>query len=157
MNAEAGNLVEGLVIGDDRIMVTHLQFANNTIIFLKANQDNVKRMDLCLEIFQVILGLKVGVNVEENVLLCFVDLMGCSVGKWPIKYLGMPLGGNPRVVAFWDLVVKRFLKGLHLRRSYISFGGRIMLIKGALSNIPNYYISLFMMSIKVECVIEKLQ
>lgn len=119
-----------------------------------------------LKSFQTILGLKVsyfktcmvGVNVEENVLIGHADMMGCSIGRWPIKYLGMPLGGNPRVVAFWDLVVEKVFKRLaSWKRSNISLGGKITLIKGALSNILVYYMSLFKMPIKVGSAIKKLQ
>ena len=31
----------------------------------------------------------------------------CEVGVWPIKCLGLPLGGNPRKVDFWDSVVTK--------------------------------------------------
>lgn len=45
--AEVENFVHGPIIGDDMIMVTHLQFANDTTIFLKADDDNITMMDLC--------------------------------------------------------------------------------------------------------------
>lgn len=43
------------------------------------------------------------------------------------------------------------------KKSYISLGGHITLIKAALSNIPVYYTSMYKMSIKVVQVIEKYQ
>lgn len=41
--AEEANLLEGFIIGDDIIMVSHLQFADDTILLLKADMDNIKR------------------------------------------------------------------------------------------------------------------
>lgn len=41
--AEEARLVQGYIIGDNRIMVSHLQFADDTILFLDAKLDNVKR------------------------------------------------------------------------------------------------------------------
>lgn len=96
--AEEARLVEGFIIGDDCIMVSHHQFANDTILFIKAKNDNIRRMELCMKIFQAISGLKVnlfktnmvGIEVEESFLLSYADVMGCTIGNWPIKYLGMP-------------------------------------------------------------------
>lgn len=75
-----------------------------------------------------------------------------------MNYLGMPLGGSQKSCAFWDLVVERVNKKLTCwKQSYISLGGRITLIKAALSNIPVYYMSLFKMPIKVVNLIERCQ
>lgn len=52
--AEQVGLVEGFIMGDDSLMVSHLQFANNTILFLNAENDNIINMKLCLNIFKVI-------------------------------------------------------------------------------------------------------
>lgn len=68
----------------------------------------------------------------------------------------MPLGGNPRAISFWDPVVERISKKLVCwKRGYLSLGGRITLIKGALSNVPIYYMSLYKALAKVVYAIEK--
>lgn len=46
--AEATSLLEGFVIGDDRVMVSNHQFADDTILFLKVDLANVHSMELCL-------------------------------------------------------------------------------------------------------------
>lgn len=77
-------------------------------------------MALCLRIFQAISGLKVNfskssmvdINVEDRILSSYVEAMRCSVGSWPMSYLGMPLCGNPRAVCFWDPMVERISKKL---------------------------------------------
>lgn len=77
---------------------------------------------------------------------------------WPLEYLGLPLGGNHRSRSFWDPVVERAEKRLaRWKRSYISVGRRIMLIKVALANIPMYYMSLFKMFVYIAKKIEQLQ
>lgn len=51
---------------------------------------------------------------------------------WPLKYLGL-LSGCPCSVSFWDPLVERVEKHLSWwKRSYISLGGRITLIKAKL-------------------------
>lgn len=70
----------------------------------------------------------------------------------------MPLGGNLRAISFWDPVVERVNRRLAgWKKSYISLGGRITLIKAVLSNVPVYYMSLFKMPIKVSWELKKCQ
>lgn len=62
------------------------------------------------------------------------------------------------MVAFWDPVVEKVFKKLAIwKKSYISLGGRITLIKAALTNISVYYMLVFRMPCKVVHNIEKLQ
>lgn len=37
-----------------------------------------------------------GIGVEDMELVEFTQLFGCKVESWPLKYLGLPLGGTPR-------------------------------------------------------------
>lgn len=43
-------------------MVSHLQFANDTVFFLDAERDNIRNTELCLKIFERISGLKVNLS-----------------------------------------------------------------------------------------------
>lgn len=36
-----------------------------------------------------------------------VNNFGYKVESGPMNYLGMPLGGKPKAISFWDLVVER--------------------------------------------------
>lgn len=106
--AEILGLVEGFEVGEERVMVTHLQFADDTILFLKAERESIRNMEFCLKIFEVISGLRVnmakscmvGIHVDNTNIQSLTSLIGCRVGSWPLKYLGMPLGGNPRAISF---------------------------------------------------------
>lgn len=44
--AKAVNMVDGFTIWGNRIMVSHMQFANAMILFLKANRDNILNVDI---------------------------------------------------------------------------------------------------------------
>ena len=48
------------------------------------------------------------------------------MGEWPLKYLGLPLGGNPLVMTFWDPIIERIGNKLNgWKRAFISKGGRL--------------------------------
>jgi mannosylglycoprotein endo-beta-mannosidase len=46
-----------------------------------------------------------GVNVAASWLTEAASILGCSVGRIPFLYLGLPIGGDPRRLSFWDPVV----------------------------------------------------
>jgi len=35
------------------------------------------------------------------------SVLSCKVGKMPLLYLGLPIGGDPRRLLFWESVVNR--------------------------------------------------
>ncbi|PRQ44942.1 putative RNA-directed DNA polymerase [Rosa chinensis] len=96
-------LIEGLVVGREEVEITHLQFADDTIFFLKDDDQNWNNLNMVLESFCLFSGLKinkskcsvVGINTEAGRLERMADEQGCEIGVWPMKYLGLPLGGNP--------------------------------------------------------------
>lgn len=47
-----------------------------------------------------------GTRVEKRDLCGIASLLGCKVDEWPLKHLGLPLGGRPKSLSFWDLVVR---------------------------------------------------
>ena len=85
------------------------------------------------------------------------DSVGCEVGAWPINYLGLPLGGNPRSRSFWDPVISKVAKRLDSwKRVFLSKGGRLTLIEAVLYAIPTYYLSLFRLLLRVSKELEKI-
>ena len=85
-------------------------------------------------------------------------LLDCKASDWPILYLGLPLGGNPKACGFWDPVIERILQRLDgWQKAYLSFGGRITLIHSCLTHIPSYFLSLFKILASVAAKIERLQ
>ena len=61
-----------------------------------------------LLVFGHIFGLKVnlnksniyGINLDQNHLSRLAELLDCKVSSWPILYLGLLLGGNPKACGF---------------------------------------------------------
>ncbi|RVW64166.1 Transposon TX1 uncharacterized 149 kDa protein [Vitis vinifera] len=92
-----------------------------------------------LLVFGHISGLKVnlnkssiyGINLDQAHLSRLAEMLDCKASGWPILYLGLPLGGNPKACGFWDPVVERISSRLDgWQKAYLSFGGRITLIQG---------------------------
>ena len=117
--------------------------------------------------FGHISGLKVnldksniyGISLDQNHLFRLAKLLlDCKASSWLILYLGLLLGGNPKACDFWDLVTERISRRLDgWQKTYLSFGGRITLIRSCLSHMPCYFLSLFKLPVSVAAKIERLQ
>jgi hypothetical protein len=86
-----------------------------------------------------------------------VSILNCKVGKVPFLYLVLSIGGNPRRLAFWDPVVhtiKSRLSGWQSR--FLSFGGRLVLLKSVLTSLPVYAISFFKTPSGIISIIESI-
>ncbi|RVW38710.1 Transposon TX1 uncharacterized 149 kDa protein [Vitis vinifera] len=65
-----------------------------------------------LLVFGHISGLKVnlnkssifGINLDQALLSRLTEMLDCKASGWPILYLGLPLGGNPKACGSWDPV-----------------------------------------------------
>ena len=92
-------------------------------------------------------------NVEE-----LASELGCKIGSLPTFYLGFPLGAKHKAFGVWDSIEEGFRKRLaSWKIQYISKGGRVTLIRGTLSSLPIYYLSLFRMPQKVCARLESIQ
>ena len=96
--------------------------------------------------FKALSGLRINLDKSSLLPMGRVDNaerlateLGCKIGLLPTYYLGMPLGVKHNSLEVWDGVKERFRSRLALwKRHYISKGGRLTLIKSALSNLPIY-------------------
>ena len=65
---------------------------------------------------------------------------------------------NNKAIHIWDGVIEKLEHQLAgWKRLYLSKGGRVMLIKSTLANVPTYYLSLFPIPVSVAKRIEKIQ
>jgi hypothetical protein len=132
------NIFEGYLVGSTNSMaVSHLQFADNTLLLGVKSWANVRAMRAVLLLFEAMSGLKVnfhksmlvGVNISESWLAKAASILNCRVGHVPFMYLGLYIGGNPSRLAFWDPVMHSIKSRLSAWKSrFLSFGGRLTLL-----------------------------
>lgn len=102
---EAQGQIYGMQFGNGGPKLTHLQFADDTLVFCKADLDSVANIRRVLRAFKITSGLKInchktvlcGVCVDDAELNAYAEILRCRIQKLPIKYLGMPLGASPRL------------------------------------------------------------
>ncbi|XP_071704857.1 uncharacterized mitochondrial protein AtMg01250-like [Rutidosis leptorrhynchoides] len=122
--AVSNNLFNGVEIGNDKIPISHLQYADDTIFFGSWSAGNLDNLMKLLKCFELTLGLKVnynksnlfGVNVDLHDVESMARVFGCNVGKFPCTYLGLPIGSNMRKMESWKPVIAKFEKGLQIEK-----------------------------------------
>ena len=145
------------------VQITHLLFADDTLVFCEAKEDQLTHLCWLLMWFEALSGLKV--NMEKSELIPvgrvenvgeLADEFGYKVGNLPSTYLGMPLGAPFKSSGVWDGIEERFKRRLAMwKRQYISKGGRITLIRSTLSNLPIYFMSIFQIPRAVRIRLER--
>ncbi|XP_016206743.1 uncharacterized protein LOC107647138 [Arachis ipaensis] len=114
-----------LLVGGDHIELSHLQFADNTVLFCSpeiATIVNYKRLFWCFELMS---GLSI--NFDKSNLIS----VNCA---------------NPRLVKTWKPIIDKVEQKLSLwKAKVLNKSGKLVLIKSILNSLPIYYLSLYKM------------
>jgi len=134
--------------------ITHLQYADDSLIFLPNDFPSLLHAKRILCWFEIISGLKVnfykssliGINLDNDYTSSLANSVFCRSDTFPVRYRGLPLGANPNRLSTWKPVLSTIRAKLSIwKGNFLSMAGRLCLIKSVLSFLPLFYISVFVM------------
>ncbi|GJX47191.1 putative RNA-directed DNA polymerase [Tanacetum coccineum] len=166
MEAREKGVFTGAEIGKNKVEISHLQYANDALLLGEWSELNITILIRILRCFQVSSGLKVnlnksrlmGVGVKNDGVKRVARSIKCKNASLLFIYLGLPLGSSMRKINSWDPVVSKFhLKLAKWKAKSLSFGGRLTLIKAAMTNLPTYYFSRFKAPTSVIKLLEQIR
>ncbi|XP_071687927.1 uncharacterized protein [Rutidosis leptorrhynchoides] len=110
------SLLKGIEVGKDNVLVSHLQYADDTIFFGEWSRSNALNLRNLLKCFELSSGLKVnfnksslyGIGVEMSEVNLIARYLGCQVGNLPFIYLGIPIGTKLSKLKDWNSVIEKF-------------------------------------------------
>ncbi|GKV52388.1 hypothetical protein SLEP1_g58974 [Rubroshorea leprosula] len=135
--AEEEGLIQGIMVGNNGLAISLLQFADDIVILGKANSESSFTVKTILRWFELMSGLRInfgksnvfGFNVAPRWIKGAASALHCGVGETPFMYLGMPVGGKSGSKKMWDPVLHKFQAKLAVWKSAVlSAGGRLTLL-----------------------------
>lgn len=109
-----------------------MQYADDTLIIMQASSLQLLCLKALLQTFYQATGLRVNfsksclipINISDSDHRAEVlaGTLGCSIGKFPFTYLGLPVGtARPKIRDLMPIIDRR----LASCSSFLSFGGRL--------------------------------
>ena len=94
--------------GQGEVQLSHLQFADDSLIIGEKCWLNVRSIRAMLMLFEEVSKMKVnfhksmltGVNISQTWLSKATSIMNCRNGTIPFVYLGLHIGGDGRKISF---------------------------------------------------------
>jgi len=123
-----------------------IQYADDTIIIMKASQGELFCLKGLLQSFSDSTGLKINyaksnmlpLNITDDHAEMLAQTFGCRLATLPFTYLGLPLGTTkPRVDDYIPLMNKTERR-LSSISSMLTYAGRLQLVNSVLSSLPTY-------------------
>ncbi|GJX99283.1 RNA-directed DNA polymerase, eukaryota, reverse transcriptase zinc-binding domain protein [Tanacetum coccineum] len=135
--AESVGLFKGISFGHHNMRISHFIYADDVVFLGEWSSVNAHNLLCMLRCFYLIFGLKINVNncnvlgveLSNEEVSNLAKIIGCGDAKFPMKYLGVPVG----------------------------VGGRLSLIKSVLISLPTYYMSIYMMPATIQKKLEAMR
>ena len=141
-----------------KLRLTHLMFADDLLIFSKANISSLMLVQDALQEFRSSTGLQANSSKSQLILggcseslhsQC-LQLMQMAEAHLPIRYLGVPITSSPLTMMDCNLLVDKITARIRIWSSrHLSYAGRIALINSVLFGLFNYWATIFLMPQKV--------
>ena len=150
LKAANSSLIQGLLPSAYQGGIISLQYADDTLLFLKHDYQQAVNFKWLLTCFENLSGMKINYNkidlltlgLDEDENNSLARLFCCNIGSFPIKYLGVPLHFSKlRREDIQHVVDKLINRIAGWRGKLLSTAGKLTLLKSCLASIPIYLLS----------------
>jgi hypothetical protein len=118
IKAAMHNQITGLMHEIIPTGIISMQYADDTLLFLKNNLENMVNLKWILSYFERMSGMiinfhkcdLIAITVEEEEAQTVAQSLCCGVGQFPMKYLGVPLHYKKLIKEDLQPVIDKILK-----------------------------------------------
>ncbi|XP_039007413.1 uncharacterized protein LOC120135149 [Hibiscus syriacus] len=131
-----------------RVSLTHLSFADDLLIFCHGDESSILSVVGVLGVFYELSGLQLNAGkselfacgVHNDILSKVQAVTGFKLGRFPVKYLGVPLITRKLLAKDYLPLIDKIKSKLSMwSKLRLSYGGRLQLIQFVLFSISNYW------------------
>ena len=123
-----------------------IQYADDTILIMKASQRELFTLKGLLESFSQSTGLRVNygksclvpLNMTNEKAQMLAGVFGCKIQSLPFTYLGLPMGTTKPRVEHYAPLMNRTERRLTATSNFLTHAGRLQLVNSVLSSLPMY-------------------
>jgi hypothetical protein len=134
--------------------VTHLQYADDTMILIENDDTGINNLKFLLICFELLSGLKINYHKSEVIVMGVsrqeqarvANLLNCKEGEFPFRYLGFPISDKKLTIAELEPVVATVGSRVDpWQGRFMSSVARLILTDSCLSSMPLHTMSLFLL------------
>jgi hypothetical protein len=126
-----------------------VQYADDTIIMLPAEVEQLQVLKEVLAEYTAFTGLKVNyhksslipINISQLESEALSAQIQCNIASMPFPYLGIPMGTTKPTIRDLSPLTDRIERRLTASASFLSYGDRLILVNSVLSSMPIHYLS----------------
>jgi hypothetical protein len=128
-----------------------IQYADDTLLIMRAERSHVYRLKKILDLFSQATGLHINFHkstfvpvggVPDDLATDLASILGCPVSSFPQTYMGLPLSDHKlpaSALEFLSVKISKRIPGW--RTSLLPIGGRLTLTNVVLSALPSFAMS----------------
>ena len=149
---EIGN-ISGVKVCREAPTITNLLFADDSLILMKANQQNAETLKSILDLYCAASGQMVSVekssiffspNTSGDIREQICSILNIMIEALNDKYLGLPAHvGLDKTDCFQYLIDRIVMRISGWKEKLLSTGGKEVLLKSVVQAIPTYAMSVF--------------
>ena len=134
--------------------LTHLQYADDTIILIQNEELAIANLKFLLLCFEDMSGLKINFHKSEVFVLeeplqeqqRIANMFNCKLGEFPFLYLGLPISDRKLTIEQWNYLVAKLADRVEVWTGrLLSSGGRLILSNACLDALPTFAMGLFLL------------
>jgi len=134
--------------------ISHIRYVDDTVIMIDAFDQSILNLMLILYYFEWLSGLKINFHksevfvfgVEQLEKERMANMLNCTLGAWPMKYLGIPLYDNRLGSSAFAGLKEKMVRRLDLwKGKHLSSGGKLILTNTCLSSLPMYTMGFYLL------------
>jgi hypothetical protein len=153
--ARAAGHIQGVVSHLIPEGVSHLQYADDTMIMIQNNDLSLINLKFILLCFELLSGMTINFHKSEVIVMGCVGeeqarvarLLNCKQGRFPFTYLGFTMSDKKLTIADMEPLVAAVAKrAAPWQGRFMSSVARLTLVNACLSNMPLHTLGLFLLA-----------